>query len=161
MGLSTPLPARAAVRDLLTDLLSRSARVSETRHQRLAAEQPSLCGIYRLDDGGPAAVFVGDQDFAVRAGAALAATPLQDALPVDPAKGAGPEVAEAFHEVLNVLTKLLNNPTAPHVVLREMVSLPGHLAADAAELIARPGQRCDYRVELDGYGEGTITLLTR
>ncbi len=161
MAGATPMPVRAAVRDLLTDLLGRRARVSSAPPQGLTAEQPALCGIYRLDDGLPVAVFVGDQDLAARAGAALAAMPLEEALPSDPAAGLAEDVRDCFKEVLNVMTKLLNNPTAPHTVLREVVALPGRVAADVAELISQPGQRSDYRVEVDGYGEGTITLLTR
>jgi hypothetical protein len=159
MAVATPVPVRAALRDLLTDLLGCTARVADGPRQTLTAERPAVLAVYRRDDGTVAAAAVSDQDLAVRAGAAIGMMPLDDALPAATAEGLEGDVAEFFHEVVNVMAKLLNSPTLPHVVLREVLPLPGTVPADVAALVTQPGQRSDYRVTLDGYGEGTVTLL--
>jgi hypothetical protein len=160
MASLTPVPVRASVRDLLRDLLGCATKVKDApAPQVLSTDKPALVAIYRRDDGSAAAACVSDQDFAARAGAAIAMMPLADAMPHDPAKGLDEDIAELFHEVVNVLAKLMNSPTSPHVTLREVLQLPGNVPADIAALVTGPGKRSDYRVDLDGFGEGTLTLL--
>jgi hypothetical protein len=156
---STVVPVRASVRDLLTDLLGCAAKVADGQAQQLNADRPSLLAVYRRDDGTAAAACVSDQDFAIRAGAAIGMMPLAEAMPDDPVAGPQGDVLDFFHEVVNVLAKLLNSPTSPHVVLREVGLLPGKVAPEVASLLQRPGQRSDYRITLDGYGDGGVTLL--
>lgn len=159
MTTATVIPVLASVRDLLTDLLSCSTKVVDGTPQSLAAERPSLLAVYRRDDGSPAAAIVSDQDFALRAGAAIGSVSLDEVAPHDPMVGPQEDVLEGFHEVANVLARLLNGPTSPHVVLGELLRIPGELPHEVAALVLQPGQRCDYRVNLAGYGDGRITLL--
>lgn len=159
MPVSTPVPVRAAVRDLLTDLLGCAAQVTEGAPLELTAERPALLAVYRRDDGSPAAACVSDQDFAVRAGAAIGMMPLAEAMPGDPAAGPQGDVLDFFHEVMNVMAKLLNSHTAPHLVLGEVLRVPGRVPPDVADLLTRPRHRADYRVGLAGYGAGSVTLL--
>lgn len=157
----TPIPVRASVRDLLTDLLGCTVKVADGEPQSLVAGRPALLAVYRRDDDTVAAACVCDQDFAIRAGAAIGKLSLADATPEDPAKGPQGDVLEHFHEVVNALAKLLNTPTAPHVSLGEVLRAPGQVPGDVAALVSQPSQRADYQVHLDGFGDGCITLLSR
>jgi hypothetical protein len=47
----------------------------------------------------------------------------------------------------------------PHVVLRELVAVPGQIPADLAKIASAPEQRQDWQVSVEGYGEGVLTLL--
>jgi hypothetical protein len=159
MPVASAVPVRASVRDLLSDLLGCSTRVVDGAAQKLSTERPAMLAVYRRDDGTPAAVCVSDQDFAIRAGAAIAMMPLEEAMPPGAPRELDGDLLEFFREVVNVLAKLLNSPATPHVALREVQPVPGEVLRDVAELIASPAQRCDYRVTLEGYGDGVITLL--
>lgn len=151
------VPFRASVRDLLTDLLARKVVVTDADPFVLTEERRALLASYRFDDGTVAAAAVCDVPLAASAGAAIAMTPADE---VEHDDGLDDETKEFFHEVVNVFAKLLNSPTTPHVVLREMHTVPGRVPADVAGFVLEPGGRFDYRVSIEGYGAGTMVVLT-
>lgn len=156
---SVPIPVRASVRDLLTDLLSRQVTVAVGMPQVLDPQVPALAAAYVDDGGTPRAVCVVDLPLAVHAGAALGTTPPEEAgAAVEGGKLEG-DLEEFFREVVNILTKLLNSPTSPHVRLSEVKPVPGRLPAAVAHVVLEPEARVDYAVSVEGYGGGTMTLL--
>lgn len=74
--------------------------------------------------------------------------------------GLAGDLDEFFREVVNVLAKLLNSPTSPHVVLAEVDAVPGQVRADAARVALRPPVRVDLGVQIEGFDSGRMTLLT-
>ena len=153
------LPVRASVRDLLTDLLGRPVQVRDAAMQVLDPAAPSLAASYVLDDGRPAAVAVCDLSLAGLAGAALGMTPSDDAAAQIATGKLGGDFEEFFREVVNVIAKLFNSPSSPHVRLAEVRPVPGPLPAPVAAIVLEPGARVDYRIDIDGYGSGTMTLV--
>jgi hypothetical protein len=154
------MPARASYRDLLRDLLGRAVTVRGGPAQQLSASRPAYLAGYRFDDGEAAAVAVADLELATAAGAAIAMLPpMETRAQVMQSGSLDEELLEFFHEVVNVAAKLMNSPNTPHVVLRELVPVPGDVAKDLADLATSPTQRQDWQVAVDGYGEGTLTLL--
>ncbi|WP_052668798.1 hypothetical protein [Nitriliruptor alkaliphilus] len=155
-----PEPARASYRDLLRDLLGRAVEVRPGPPQELSGEAPSYLAAYRYDEGEVAALAVADLDLATAAGAAIAMMPPQETRAAVAEAGAlDEELLEFFHEVVNVAAKLLNSPTTAHVVLRDLLPVPGEVPDDVAEVATGPRARHDWRVRIEGYGEGTVTLL--
>lgn len=158
--MTVPIPVRASVRDLLRDLLQRPVTVTEGTAQTLDPGRPAHAAVFSYDAGAAAAVCVCDAALAGGAGAAIAMLPAEDAAAVQ--RGEGPlegDLLEFFREVVNVFGKLLNSPTTPHVLLRDLHPLPGAVPADVAQVVTGPGARVDYAVAIEGYGQGTLTLL--
>ncbi len=155
-----PLPVRASVRDLLTDLLQRPVKVLvATEPQTVAPGQLTLAASYAVDDGTPMAVAVFDLPLAIGAGAAfLGATPGVAAASVE-AGALDDKTREAFHEVVNVMAKLLNSASTPHVRLEGMHDLPGDVPSGVAAVALEPLVRADYRVVIEGYPGGLVTVL--
>lgn len=156
-----PMPARASYRDLLRDLLGRTVTVrGAATGLQLHPERPAYLAGYRFDDGEPAAVAVADLSLATAMAASIAMLPpMETRAQVEQDGALDEELLEFLHEVVNVAAKLLNSPTTPHVVLREVVAVPGEVAKDLAEIASSPSQRQDWQVSVDGYGEGVLTLL--
>jgi hypothetical protein len=71
------------------------------------------------------------------------------------------DLVEFYREVVNVLSRLLNSPSTPHVVLADVFEAPGQVPADVASVALEPAVRYDYRVSIDSYGAGAMTLLAR
>ncbi|HSK21907.1 MAG TPA: hypothetical protein VK906_01960 [Egicoccus sp.] len=154
------MPARASYRDLLRDLLGRTVTVRGAGAQELNPERPSYLAGYRFDDGGAAAIAVADLNLATACAASIAMLPpMETRAQVAEAGQLDEELLEFLHEVVNVAAKLMNSPMTPHVVLRELVSVPGEIPADLAKIAATPERREDWQVTVDGYGEGVLTLL--
>ncbi|MFP4635618.1 MAG: hypothetical protein ACLFRD_07150 [Nitriliruptoraceae bacterium] len=155
------MPARASLRDLLADLLGRTVTVRPGPDLELDPERPAYLSGFRFDDGAPAAVAVTDLDLSLGAAAAIGAMPPQETREqVEQVGRLEGDLVDFLHEVLNVSSRLLNSPTTPHVVLRELAVVPGEVAEDLAQLATSPSQRHDWTVAIDGYGDGLITLLS-
>ena len=156
----SPLPARASYRDLLRDLLGRPVTVRPGATQLLQQERPGYLASYRFDDAALAAVTVADLSLATAMAAAMAAMPSSQAREkVEEAGHLEEELLESLRAVADASAKLLNSPSTPHVVLREMKPVPGDVSADVAGLATTPGVRVDWLVAVEGYGEGLVTLL--
>ncbi|MTV27367.1 hypothetical protein FTX61_18390 [Nitriliruptoraceae bacterium ZYF776] len=155
-----PVPARASYRDLLRDLLGRAVTVRPGPAQQLTEDAPSYLACYRFDDGEVAAVAVADLSLGTAAGGAIGMMPPAEArAEVAEAGKLDGDILEFFQEVVNVAAKLLNSPSTPHVVLREVLTVPGEVPEDLAEVVLQPRVREDWRVDVDGYGDGAVTLL--
>lgn len=94
---------------------------------------------------------------------------LAGALAMVPAGGAqdcvkegklSPTLLDAFREVANVLAGVLCVNGAPHVRWTDVATNLAELASDAKAVAAKPFERVDVRVEIDGYGGGSLTILT-
>lgn len=158
---ASAVPTRASLRDLLTDLLGVDVRVEAGTTQQLVEGRPSYLATYRTDDGHVSTLGVSDGELSVALGAAIGMTPAEQARDEVAAAGgvlAG-DLLDFLREVVNVTAKLLNGPTRPHVVLRELLPVPGEVPADLARVALQPAIRADYRVQVRGYGGGTLTFL--
>ena len=158
--MACPLPARASYRDLLRDLVGQAVTIRPGPDQSLGSDRPSYLASYRYDEGGVAALAVLDQPLSAALAAALG---MVSAAAVHEHVGQDgrldDELREFLNEVVNVAAKLLNRPASPHVALRELLEVPGHVPTDIAELATEPTTRHDWLVEVDGYGDGVLTLL--
>jgi hypothetical protein len=65
---------------------------------------------------------------------------------------------EALHEVVNVLSALLNTPGAPHSKLHRLYGPGEDLPGDVAGMLAFLN-RLDLALEVPGYGKGGLSLV--
>lgn len=159
---AVPTPVRASIRDLLKDLVGRPVDVVPAEDpQDLEEGRPAYAATYRFDDGRVAAMAVCDLGAATAMGAAIGMMGRAEAEAEVAQHGrlVG-DLDEFFREVVNVFAKLLNSPTSPHVVLREVDTVPGEVRADAARVALRPSTRVDLGVTVDGFAPGRLTVLT-
>lgn len=154
-----PVPPRASYRDLLRDLLGRTVEVRPGPPQHLDEDRSAYLASYRFDDGEVAGLGVVDLTFAAAAAAAIGMAPASEVADAERAGALGEEPLEFLHEVVNVAAKLLNSPTTPHVTLRELLPVPGEVDDVVAQVATSPRVRHDWKVAVEGYGEGCLTLL--
>lgn len=155
-----PIPVRASVRDLLTDLLQRPVTVQiAAEPQSLSAGQFTLAASYAVDDGTPTAIAVFDLPLVIGAGSAFLQTSPGAAAASVETGALDDDIREAFHEVVNVMAKLLNSAVTPHVRLGGMHALPGDVPVGVAAVALEPAARADYRVLIEGYPGGIVTVL--
>lgn len=159
--LMIPLPVREAVADILGDLLGTQVMIERaTNKLSVPGPQPITVANFSFDSGRLAGVGLSDQRFGAYAGAALAQLPKDIA--DDAAKqGLDEDLNEFLYEVLNVVSRLLNSSSTPHVVLRDMITVPGEqMPGDTRTLVAYPAGRQDYLITIEGYGAGQLSLLS-
>lgn len=154
-----PLPVRATVRDLLADLLGQQVTVAAAAPQTLDPGRSSYAATYVWDDGSVAAVSIWDLPLAAGAGSAIGMSSAEEVADAVEAGALSGDQQEFFHEVANVLAKVLNSPETPHVKLRSLDVVPGEVPRDMAALVLEPSARQDLAVTVAGYGQGALTLL--
>jgi hypothetical protein len=152
------LPAAKDVRDLLAGLLGKPVSVSPGAPVTPTPDEPVSVAVY-VDPGMAInALCVMDLAASAYTGGALALLPpggCQDAV----ADGELTALQlEALHEVVNVLSALLNIPGAPHSKLHRLYAPGEDLPGDVAGMLAN-FNRIDLALEVPGYGRGALSFV--
>jgi hypothetical protein len=153
-----PIPIQEAVRDFFTDLLGRG--VAASKRTPLDYDDPLVVGRYLDDDGELAALLVSDIDFAAISGAALAMIPKVVADEAIKMGEVNETLFDNFREVVNVFSSLLNAPSTPHLVLKNLERHPDG-TEDLREVMTAPSRQRTFDVTIEGYGSGCLGVLVR
>lgn len=160
MSMECHVPTRTAYRNLLHDLLRWEVTVEPGPPQQLGAGEPAYLATYRFDDGTVALAVVLELSLATALAGALDTQPPQrTARRVELAGELLDELLDPLREVCNVAGRLHNSVHTAHVVLDDVVPVPGPVRRDVVELVRSPGLRHDWSVEVAGYGRGLLTML--
>ncbi len=155
-----PVPIQEDIRDLFFELLGRGVACDKVGPLRFEEGNRYAIGEYVTDDDELAGVCLVDERFVVRVGGALvmvAATVVEEMLRKN---DVDPVFYDYIQEVLNILSRLLNSASTPHLRLRSLVRVPAEEVSPAiAALQASPEFRRDFAVMVEGYGEGRLSLL--
>ncbi len=108
-----------------------------------------LLTVFVGDEGEPLMLAGGDPSFAYLSGAALALIPKGRAEDAINGRDADPDLLDNYREIMNVITRVINDAGDAHVRL-----VPG----SSADLDALPEPRSGrgYGIAIDGYGSGTL-----
>ena len=153
------LPAAKDVKDILSGLVGKPVAVNPGPPVTPTEKSPVSVAVY-VDPGMAInALCVMDLPASAYTAGALALLPpggCQDAVEEDGELSG--LLAEALHEVVNVLSALFNIPGAPHSKLHKLY-VPGEdLPGDVAGLLAN-FNRIDLALEVPGYGKGGLSLV--
>lgn len=160
-ALFVPLPVRETVAEVLTDVLGRQVLVQrDVQPLRPGSAGAVAVASFMYEGGRLAGVGVADTPFAAHAGAAFAGLPPERAQQAVDA-GLDDELRGLLRHILDVLSRLLNSAWTDDVVLRDVRFLPGErLTGDTTALCTYPAGRQGYVVDIEGYGEGRLALLS-
>ena len=153
------LPAAKDVRDMLAGLLGKPVTVNPGDPVTPSPDKPVSVAVYVDPQMAINALCVMDLATSAYTAGALALLPAggcQDAVEED-GELTG-LMAEALHEVVNVLSALLNVPGAPHSKLYKLYVPGDDLPGDVAGMLAN-FNRIDLAVEIPGYGKGGLSLV--
>ena len=154
------LPAPKDVRDMLTGLVGKDVAVAPGAPVTPTEDSPVSVAVYVDPHMAINALCVLDLGASAYTGAALALLPpggAQDAVEEDHELSG--MLAEALHEVVNVLSALLNVPGAPHSKLHKLYAagqddVPGDIAGMLANF-----NRLDLAIDVPGYGKGALSFV--
>ncbi len=153
------LPAAKDVRDMLTGLVGKPVGVNPGAPVTPTPDKPVSVAVYVDPHMAINALCVMDLAASAYTGAALALLPpggAQDAVEED-GELTG-LMAEALHEVVNVLSALFNVPGAPHSKLHKLYAPGDDLPGDIEGMLAN-FNRIDLALEIPGYGKGALSLV--
>ncbi|TFV77720.1 hypothetical protein E4P40_18735 [Blastococcus sp. CT_GayMR20] len=153
------LPAAKDVRDMLTGLVGKPVAVNPGAPVTPTLDEPVSVAVYVDPHLAVNALCVMDLGASAYTGAALALLPpggAQDAVEEDRELSA--MMVEALHEVVNVLSALLNTPGAPHSKLHKLYAPGEDLPGDIEGMLAN-FNRIDLALEVPGYGKGALSLV--
>ena len=159
MPLGTParrMPIPEDIRDFLSDLLGKPVAVS--KGQKLSFDDPTrfVTGIYIEDDGTLGGACIADLSLAASAGAALAMMPTVVAKESVDAGELSEGLRDNFYEVANILSRLLNGPSVPHLRISELAA---GVPDQVMELSGKAAGLKHYNVTIVDYAGGSMSLL--
>jgi hypothetical protein len=153
------LPAAKDVKEMLSGLVGKPVSVSPGAPVTPAPDRPVSVAVYVHPDMSISALCLMDLGASAYTGGALALLPpggCQDAVEEDGELTA--LQVEALHEVVNVLSALLNTPGATHSKLHKLYAPGEDLPGDVQGLLAG-FNRIDLALEVPGYGKGAMSLV--
>lgn len=155
-------PKLKELSDHLEPLIGRTTTVTPSKAPNKFKETCQTAR-YVARDGKLAAVCQFDLELAAYLGAALAMIPIASAQDDVKSGKLSPTLVDAFREVANILAGVLCVDGAPHVRWTDVVAGLAAMPADAKAVVAKPCERIDVHVEVEGYGGGgggNLTILT-
>jgi hypothetical protein len=153
------LPAAKDVKDMLSSLVGKEVSVATGAPVTPTPDKPVSVAVYVDPHMAINALCVMDLGASAYTAGALALLPpggCQDAVEED-GELTG-LLAEALHEVVNVLSALLNVPGAPHSKLHKLHAAGEDIPGDVEGMLAA-FNRVDFAIDVPGYGKGTISFV--
>ncbi|WP_183100066.1 hypothetical protein [Nocardioides pelophilus] len=153
------LPQPKQLRDLLVDLLGRDATLSPAPPFAPGPDTPASVAVYVDDSLRIRALIACDLAFSAHAGAAIALVPPTAAEEAIADGKLSDVLAENLYEVLNIAASTFNVEGAEHLKLHQL-----HPAGPPLDPMVRIqtltlGRREDLRVEVAGYGAGSLSVV--
>jgi hypothetical protein len=159
MPANFPIPAQHQLCDMLQDLMGREVTIERVSTVDLGGAKPGALADYTAASGVIGVLCVADLRLTNALGAALTmVSPSAVADAVNRNVMDDPTI-ENFKEVVNVMTSLFNTEHTAHLKFRNVHRLPTDLPPETARLLQAPRGRRDFNVNVDDYGEGTLSVL--
>lgn len=149
--MSVRVPDTADLIPLLTGLIGKDLTFQAGVDPLPPAEVEEHLTLFVSDDDAPLMLAGGDKAFAYFAGAALAMVPKGRAADAITARQPDEDLLENYFEVMNVITRAVNDQGGDHVRLIPQSSV---VLADLPE----PAKGAGLDVTIDGYGTGKLSF---
>ena len=160
MPLGTParrMPIPEDVRDFLGDLLGKPVSVTKANKVDFSKEPDKfVTGLYVDDKDRLIGACITDISLAATTGAALAMMPAAVAKEAVEAGKLEEGLRDNFYEVVNIMSRLLNGPSVPHLRLTDLVD---GVPQDVLDLVEKAKGRKHYDVTVVGYAGGGMGLV--
>ncbi|WP_336250722.1 hypothetical protein [Stomatohabitans albus] len=158
-----PMPLQDDVREIFGDLFGRGCTVEKTKDRiPFGPDQEEIVlGDFILDDGSVGAVVSADLAMAAYAGAALVMMPVgiaEEALSAGRIDG---DMFDCFREVVNVMGRLLNRESTPHLRLRAIYRSGDILPGQTRTMLRQADRRKDFDVAIEEYGTGKLAIMVK
>jgi hypothetical protein len=151
------MPIPEDVRDFLGDLLGKPVSVSKASKVDHGDEpEQFVTGLYVDDHDRLIGACISDIPLAATTGAALAMMPASVAKEAVDSGKLEEGLRDNYYEVVNILSRLLNGPSVPHLRLTELVD---GVPEDVIKLIERAKGQKHYDVTVVGYAGGKMSLI--
>jgi hypothetical protein len=152
------LPTLGAVNNLLVPLLPGTVSIKAGTPVPGGPKAPALIGIYTSDDGKLQAACVCTYALVSFCGAALAMIPA--GIAKDGLNGQIQEnIPENFREILNIFSRILNHPGAPHMSFKGLLTPAETGTPELTALLAKPAGHLDLEITVSNYGMGKLSIL--
>ncbi len=146
-------PDITEIRPLLTDLIGRECEPTRKITFAKPESVTDYLAVFVGDDDAPLMLAGGDSSFAHLSGAALALVPVAKARDAIDKENNDEDLLENYREILNVVTRAINDQGGSHVRL-----IPGD--SPLPDPLPPTSGGHEYNIAIEGYGEGKMFFWT-
>jgi ABC-type cobalamin/Fe3+-siderophores transport system ATPase subunit len=153
-------PNAPALRELIEGLVGELPEVSDLDSGALALDDVSIIGTVADDGGQTVALWLSDNKFAIRVGAALVMMPSNSADEQIEANELSDDTKDNIKEVFNIASSLVTEAGGPRYRFSTLHTVDeGPWPDDIREMIEQAAVRVDFSVTVAGYGDGALSFL--
>ena len=159
MPTTYPMPIQEAIRDLISDLLGKGVAVDKTSPIEFEDDTIGAVSDLITDDGRLAVILIADLPLIANIGASLTLVPVivaQDSVRKNRLEEE--MLLENYGEVINVMSRIFNTPSTPHLRYKETKILPAELPPEITALRETYAARRTFAIKVEGYGEGRLEI---
>jgi len=153
------VPDVKEVSRMLTFLLGREVKVAKGNRIRTGARDYWTLGVYGAEDGTVVGVCATDFPLAANSGAALSLFPPHTAKACIQNNEIEESIWENTLEVFNVVSRFFHDAHDGMIQLHASYRDGGQVPKDIKKFMRRSKRRADLRVNISGYGSGSIALI--
>ncbi|MGZ4466148.1 MAG: hypothetical protein ACXVW0_12395 [Nocardioides sp.] len=154
------LPANKQIKDLFEGLLGRDVALEETAPQEPDSVPRPMTAIYVDDSNKMSSIAVMDFNLTAWTGAALALVPKGGAEAAIEDRDIPDSLLDNASEILNVLAAPIGDASGVHQRLLNTYSPHETVPREVLEWTAQPGMRMDVKLDVKGYGEGVLSVIS-
>jgi hypothetical protein len=159
MGRGFSVPETKEVSRMLTFLLGREVKVAKGNRIRTGARDYWTLGVFTADDGTVVGVCATDFPLAANSGAALSLFPPHTAKACIDANEIEESIWENTLEVYNVISRFFHEAHEGMVQLGDTYRDGANVPTDIKKFMRRSKRRVDLRINITGYGSGSLALI--
>jgi hypothetical protein len=154
-----PVPKSKAVEDVLGAMVGTEVKVAIEKDLAFDEDAPAILAEFVSDQDTVGALCLVDHCAAISLGGALVGIPPESVQEAIDGYKLDDEAIENVREVVNVMAQLFNSDFTPHVRFREVHRQPGKLPEAASALRRKPLAARHFKVSIESYATGTVSLL--
>jgi hypothetical protein len=140
-------------------MVGADVKVAIEKQPEIDHDAPSILAEFVSDEETVGALCLVDHRAAISLGSALVGVAPEAAQQAIEGYKLDDEAIENVREVVNVLAQLFNSDFTPHVRFKELHRQPGKLPDDTNELRRKPLAERHYKVSVDKYSAGLVSIL--
>lgn len=155
------IPDHKPIKDLFESLLGRDVTIATQEEKVVPTARRACCvGVYANGKGDTGALVSADLELSARAGAALGLVPVTGANTAIENGELPAALYDNFFEVMNIFSSLfVDEQTGANLKLKTVYQPGMILPREAAMQMRGLGAREDFRLEVDGYGPGSLGIV--
>ncbi|HBR97242.1 MAG TPA: hypothetical protein DD979_07670 [Gammaproteobacteria bacterium] len=155
------IPKKIEVQQMLGMLYDNEISVEDAEPIAAQEDPKAMVAVYVDDNDVPVTACTCDFNFTAYAGGALTKIPQGGAAEMAETGEFSQMIMGNFYEVMNICSRLFMNSQTPHLRLEKTYPKLDDAPGEVTTIFTEAASNVGFKVNIDGYGEGQLSFVSR